>query len=166
MNYTLIKYAQNTAKSHFFCITSFFLNEFEYAHEIHSYWICPNLHRQKHHSYVWQIHRPNPHPIILLPMGDGNAAFRLASNLKTAWLGSIPPVRGITHADIVFRVMEEHKKKKTFFWLLQSYFTNGGSLMCGPPGLKYLQTTKREAGMPGKCAYLVFHLSSVWEWII
>ena len=24
----------------------------------------------------------------LLPMGDGNAAFRLASNLKTAWLGS------------------------------------------------------------------------------
>ena len=24
------------------------------------------------------------HPIILLPMGDGNAAFRLASNLKTA----------------------------------------------------------------------------------
>ena len=25
---------------------------------------------------------------ILLPMGDGNAAFRLASNLKTAWLGS------------------------------------------------------------------------------
>ena len=28
------------------------------------------------------------HPIILLPMGDGNAAFRLASNLKTAWLGS------------------------------------------------------------------------------
>src|SRR4029434_10160857 len=34
------------------------------------------------------IHRPNLHPIILLPMGDGNAAFRLASNLKTAWLGS------------------------------------------------------------------------------
>lgn len=32
--------------------------------------------------------RPNLHPIILLPMGDGNAAFRLASNLKTAWLGS------------------------------------------------------------------------------
>ena len=28
------------------------------------------------------------HPIILLPMGDGNAAFRLASNLKTACLGS------------------------------------------------------------------------------
>src|SRR4029434_10856218 len=24
----------------------------------------------------------------LLPMGDGNAAFRLASNLKTPWLGS------------------------------------------------------------------------------
>ena len=39
-----------------------------------------NLHRQKHHSYVWQIHRPNLHPIILLPMGDGNAAFRLFYN--------------------------------------------------------------------------------------
>src|SRR4029434_4676186 len=35
-------------KSNFFCITSFFLNEFEYAHELHT--ICPNLHRQKHHT--------------------------------------------------------------------------------------------------------------------
>src|SRR4029434_3567111 len=35
-------------KSYFFCITSFFLNEFEYAHELHT--ICPNLHRQKHHT--------------------------------------------------------------------------------------------------------------------
>ena len=34
------------------------------------------------------MHRPNLHPIILLPIGDGNADFRLASNLKTAWLGS------------------------------------------------------------------------------
>jgi len=32
--------------------------------------------------------QPNLHPIILLSMGDGDAAFRLASNLKTAWLGS------------------------------------------------------------------------------
>src|SRR4029434_73099 len=38
-------------------------------------------------EYV-HVHWPNLHPIILLPMGDGNAAFRLASNLKTAWLGS------------------------------------------------------------------------------
>ena len=53
-----------------------------------AYWICPNLYRQKHHSYVGPIHRPNLQPIILLPMGDGYAAFRLASNLKTAWLGS------------------------------------------------------------------------------
>src|SRR4029434_1175369 len=31
-------------KSNFFCITSFFLNEFEYAHELHTYCIRPNLH--------------------------------------------------------------------------------------------------------------------------
>ena len=83
-------------KSNFFCITSFFWNEFEYAHELHTYWICPNLHRQKRHSYVWQIHRPNLHPIILLSMGDGNAAFRLASNLKTAWLGSTCQEYGVS----------------------------------------------------------------------
>src|SRR4029434_11181735 len=29
-------------KSNFFCITSFFLNEFRYAHEHHTYCICPN----------------------------------------------------------------------------------------------------------------------------
>jgi len=33
--------------------------------------------------------RPNLHPIILLPIADGNAAFRLASNLKTAWLAGV-----------------------------------------------------------------------------
>ena len=40
-------------------------------------------------------------------MGDGNVAFRLASNLKTAWLSST--ARGITPAGTVFRVTEEHK---------------------------------------------------------
>ncbi|CAM4610327.1 unnamed protein product [Leuciscus chuanchicus] len=42
-------------------------------------------------------------------MGDGNAAFRLASNLKTAWLGSTCQGYTITPASIVLRVTEAHK---------------------------------------------------------
>src|SRR4029434_5923766 len=71
--------------------------------------------RQKHHSYVCQIHRPNLHPIILLPMGDGNAAFRLASNLKTAWLGSTcqgynPPVGIVRYVRYVRYVTQKYVK--------------------------------------------------------
>ena len=55
------------------------------------------------------------------------AAFRLASNLKTVWLG-----RGITPAGIVFRVTEEHKPlhhdkvatKGEFFFGVFYYYNN------------------------------------------
>ena len=121
-------------------------------HMISTLELCPNLHRQKHHSYVWQIHRPNPHPIILLLMGDGTAAFRLASNLKTAWLGSTcqgynPVQSSGSQRKIILPTTTRLRQQGGFFWLLQSYFTNSGSLMCCPPGLKYLLATKSRFGV-------------------
>ena len=81
-------------------------------------------------------------------MGDGNTAFRLASNLKTAWLGSTCQYSLQDHRGTQASPQRQGSNNRGgFFWLLHSYFTNGGSLMCSPPGLKYLLTTKREADL-------------------
>ena len=48
-----------------------------------------------------------PQTIIIMKVGDGNAAFGLASNRKLP--GLVVPARGITPARIVLRVTEVHK---------------------------------------------------------
>ena len=76
ISYKLIEYARNTPKSNLFLYYKFLFKWIWICTWAPHFWICRNLH-------LWQIHWSN-HPTV---NDDGNAAFRLTSNLKTAWQG-------------------------------------------------------------------------------
>ena len=108
----------NTPKSNFFCITSLFCNELEYMSS--TLIECPNLHRQKHHSYVW--HKSAQTSNHLLLMGDGTAAFR---PLTWRLPGLVVPARGITRYSLqghggtqASPPRQGSNNRGGFFWLL------------------------------------------------